>query len=113
MLGVRIAVLRRAAGMSQAELAQKLGISPSAVGMYEQGRRQPSADILAAIANLFGVSIDYLITGKESCQQDSAVLGEVLMDRVTATDKRLEGRQNRPFSRQELAVIFAAMLMDS
>jgi len=59
------------------------------------------------------VSIDYLITGKESSQQDSAVLGEVLMDRVAATDKRLEGRQNRPFSRQELAVIFAAILMDS
>ena len=39
MLGARIAALRRQAGMNQGELAKKLGISPSTVGMYEQGRR--------------------------------------------------------------------------
>ena len=39
MLGIRIAALRREAGMSQAQLAAQLGISPSAMGMYEQGRR--------------------------------------------------------------------------
>ena len=38
MRGARIAALRRQAGMSQAELARLLGVSPSAVGMYEQGR---------------------------------------------------------------------------
>ena len=36
MLGERIAALRRDTGMSQAELAKKLGVSPSTVGMYEQ-----------------------------------------------------------------------------
>ena len=43
MLGARIAALRRQAGMNQGELAKKLGISPSAVGMYEQGRREPNS----------------------------------------------------------------------
>ena len=46
MLGQRIAALRRHMGMSQAELAQRIGVSPSAVGMYEQDRREPS---LAAV----------------------------------------------------------------
>jgi len=112
MLGVRIAALRRSAGLSQAALANELGISTSAVGMYEQGRREPSTEILAAMAKRFGVTIDYLITGQVTDPQDSAVLGDVLLDRVSATDKRLEGRTKRPFSRQELAVLFAAMLMD-
>ena len=52
MLGVRLAALRKAAGMSQAYVAKELKISASAIGMYEQGRRQPSADILAAIRQL-------------------------------------------------------------
>lgn len=53
------------AGMSQLQLAQKLNVSPSTIGMYEQGRRIPALDILIKMANLFGVSLDYLITGRE------------------------------------------------
>ena len=44
MLGARIAALRRDAGWSQAELGKRLQVSASAVGMYEQGRREPSAE---------------------------------------------------------------------
>ena len=40
-MGARIAALRRDAGWSQAELGKRLGVSASAVGMYEQGRREP------------------------------------------------------------------------
>ena len=112
MLGVRIATMRRSLGLSQAELAKSLGISASAVGMYEQGRREPSMEILTTMASLFRVSIDFLVTGKAQGDAEVAALGAVLMDRVAWTDKRLEGHQNRPFSRQELAVLFAAMLMD-
>lgn len=38
-------------------------MSHSAIGMYEQGRREPSIDILIALSNEFGVTLDYLITG--------------------------------------------------
>jgi transcriptional regulator with XRE-family HTH domain len=50
--------------MTQAALAKRLGVSPSAVGMYEQGRREPSYDILIALSREFDVTIDYLITGE-------------------------------------------------
>lgn len=112
MLGARIASLRRAAGMSQAELAQRLKISPSTVGMYEQGRREPALDTLAAMAEIFGVTIDFLVTGKADTGEEQASLDRLLRDRVTVADQRLDSRQTRPFSRQELAVLFAAMLMD-
>ena len=63
MLGTRIAALRREAGLSQRELAAALSVSTSAIGMYEQGRREPSADRIIALSQLFGVSTDYLLTG--------------------------------------------------
>ncbi len=63
MLGKRIALLRQRARLSQRELAAALQVSPSAVGMYEQGRRVPAAELLVAMAALFGVSTDYLLTG--------------------------------------------------
>lgn len=112
MLGARIAALRKAAGMNQSQLAKALKISPSAVGMYEQGRRQPSAEILADIAALFNVTIDFLVTGKPANPQEQLDMTDLLMNRVAITDERLESRCNRPFSRQELAVLFAALLME-
>lgn len=112
MLGARIAALRRDAGMSQAQLANALGISPSAMGMYEQGRREPSIETLVAMAQIFQVSTDYLLTGTPVCGEEAA-LNQLLMDRIAAADQRLDKRSSRPFSRQELAVLFAAMLMES
>ena len=44
-------------------MARRLNISASAVGMYEQGRREPSVDTLVALAKEFGVTVDYLVTG--------------------------------------------------
>ena len=111
MLGARIAALRREAGLNQAELAQRLQISPSAVGMYEQGRREPSADTLVAMAQLFGVSVDYLLTG-QAAEKDQNTLETMLINRITSADRHASQRTERPFSRQELAVLFAAMLMD-
>ena len=65
MLPCRIAQLRRSIGMNQHQLAEKLHLSPSTIGMYEQGRRTPNVDILVQMSQIFNVSLDYLITGKE------------------------------------------------
>ena len=77
MLGERIALLRRRSKLSQRELAAALRVSPSAVGMYEQGRRIPAAELLVAMAALFGVSTDYLLTGV-----DRALLAAALRART-------------------------------
>lgn len=72
MMAQRIVALRKKQHLSQAKFAQMLNISASTEGMYEQGRRTPSVDILVMMAKLFGVSLDYLITGNEySCLQAS------------------------------------------
>lgn len=53
--------LRIAAGLTQEELAQKLGITRSRVGMYETGKREPDFETLELIADFFNVDIDYLL----------------------------------------------------
>lgn len=52
--------LRTREGISQAELAIRLNISPSAIGNYESGTRKPSYEIEEALADYFNVSIDFL-----------------------------------------------------
>ena len=107
MLGIRIAALRREAGMSQAQLAAQLGISPSAMGMYEQGRREPSLHLVGELQ----VSTDYLITGSPRTD-DLPAVEKMLAGRIRGMDKRLEERPDRPFTREELAVLFASLLLD-
>ena len=111
MLGPRIAALRREAGLSQAQLALRLGISPSAMGMYEQGRREPSMETVVAMAKVFRVTTDYLLTGQPA-EQEQQAFQDMLLNRISSADRHLDSRPDRPFSREELAVLFAAMLME-
>mgnify|MGYP005792322911 CR=1 FL=1 len=53
--------LRMASGLTQQELADKLKISRSTIGMYETGAREPDYDTLEQIADFFNVDIDYLL----------------------------------------------------
>lgn len=69
-MGIRIALLRKSIGMSQAELANELHISPSTLGSYEQGRREPSCAMLVSLSKVFHVSVDYLLTGHIDCADD-------------------------------------------
>ena len=53
--------LRTQHKLTQQELATKLGVSRSAIGMYENGEREPDFETLEAIADFFNVDMDYLI----------------------------------------------------
>ena len=58
--------LRTQHKLTQQELATKLGVSRSAIGIYENGEREPDFETLEAIADFFNVDMDYLI-GRSSC----------------------------------------------
>jgi transcriptional regulator with XRE-family HTH domain len=62
----RLKEIRERSKISQSDLSQILNVSPSAVGMWEQGRREPDYATLNALADIFDVSIDYLLGREDS-----------------------------------------------
>ena len=63
MKGLRLA--RMSKGLKQYEAADALGVGHSAYSHYENGIREPSLNTLVKMSELFGVSIDRLITGED------------------------------------------------
>lgn len=57
----RIRILRKENKMNQEEAARLLDLSISSYCRYERGEREPDAPVLWRMADLFGVSIDYLV----------------------------------------------------
>lgn len=53
--------LRKAKGLTQAELSKRIGISRSSISMYESGERMPRPEDLGVIADFFNVDLDYLM----------------------------------------------------
>ena len=86
MLGIRIAILRITKGWSQAELARRIGVSASAVGMYEQGRREPSLGLLVRLAQELGTTTDYLLMGEKP---DSDLSAEPELPSITVRTEAL------------------------
>lgn len=60
-LGERLRRLREDRGWTQTEVADRLNVSSVTVNRYESGERNPGSDMLIALADLFRVSIDYLL----------------------------------------------------
>lgn len=62
-IGIRIAALRKKAGLSQQALAEKLGVSAQAVSKWESGRNLPDIDLFRELAWLFQMTIDSIVEG--------------------------------------------------
>ena len=62
----RLFDLRRQAGLSQEELANLVGVTRQAVQKWEAGTSRPDMDNLVSLAAYFKVSLEYLVTGKET-----------------------------------------------
>lgn len=66
----QLIALRKAAGLSQYELARQLKIGRSALGNYEMGEREPDFETTTKLADYFGVSVDFLM-GREGAKGDA------------------------------------------
>ena len=72
LTGQTIRNLREKKGFTQAELADKLGVSSKAISKWEANKGTPSYEFLPLLAKLFNITIDYLMTGEE--QEEKVVL---------------------------------------
>ncbi|MBE6871761.1 MAG: helix-turn-helix transcriptional regulator [Ruminococcaceae bacterium] len=66
MLCERIYELRRKSGLSQEQLAERVGVSRQSISKWESGVSTPELDKLIALSECFGVTLDELVTAKES-----------------------------------------------
>ena len=111
MLGKRLKELRKSRRLTQQELGEALGISASAIGMYEQGRRDPDHRTLTALCRYFAVSSDYFLMEEQPVKAPpSPELEELIADfrrRLLEQDGLLFN--GMPLSEQDVAMVVSAM----
>lgn len=71
--------LRKNNGLSQEELADKIGVSRQAVSKWERGEASPDTDNLIALANLYNVSLDELI-GRDEVKEKIVIEDTIVID---------------------------------
>ena len=93
----RLYELRKKQGLSQEELAEKLGVSRQAVSKWERSESSPDTDNLIALAQLYGMSLDELIYGekasKEEPKADAAYSDNEEPGENEATDYEYDGEK--------------------
>ena len=84
--GVRMKQLRKHSYLTQEQLAELLNISVSHLGKIEIGSRAPSIDLILALAEQFGVTVDELLRDnrKEKSSQEEVVAKMVLLSEELA-----------------------------
>lgn len=100
-IGSHVRAKRHSLGISQSELARELGVSHQHISRIELGDVTPSPEMLLKLGNRLGVSVDYLLTGRERPPLDAAgaIRSEPLLGK--AAKRHLVGlleelRANRP-----------------
>lgn len=92
--GPRIAALRDKMGLTQEELSGRIGISRAALSHYEKNRREPDFETLTKLADIFRVSIDYLVgrTNHPGSHLDEEVRS--FADQLELSDEEILNRFN-------------------
>jgi len=80
IIGEKILNLRKEKGWSQQEVAKKIGTSGPIIGRYERGEMVPSVEVAKKLADVFGITMDYLVdeTGSVTEIKDRAILERML-----------------------------------
>jgi len=102
--GARLAAYRRAAGLSQKELAELIGEPQQNISYWEQSDKPPRSDILDRLAKVLGVSVEQLVSGKAARGKRGGPVGKA--QKVFEAVSRLPRRQ------QEKIVEFVSALID-
>lgn len=71
--GTMVAAFRKKNGMTQLELAEKMGVTDKAVSKWERDLSFPDIGSIPKLAEIFGVSVDELMQGKTNIAENQAV----------------------------------------
>lgn len=107
-LGEQIQALRKAAGLSQEELGDKLGVARQSVSKWESGSTVPELDKLIAMSKLFGVPVGHLLGIEEEGEPDHE-LTQREMKALEAIAQRLVPAAPEPRKRKKWPYVVAAV----
>lgn len=80
--GWRLENLREKTGYTKKEISLKLGFTANVYGAYERGERRPTLETLIKLADIYDVSLDYLIRGEEYQQKNGVTKNEEKLQSV-------------------------------
>ena len=92
--GSRLKELRRQSGMTQQQLADRIGVTKSVISFYELRERSPSPEVLAKLAYVFHVSTDYLLGLERNRTIDVSGLDEDDINAVEHIVRQLQKKKN-------------------
>ena len=93
ILAERVQALRKQAGLTQIELAEKIGVSKSQYIRYETKDVQPPANIMNKLADALSTSVDYLISGDKNEKAKASLKNSELIQRFKEVDTLPEEEQ--------------------
>ena len=107
-MGDRLAAARERAGLSEAELARKLGVRVKTLTSWEADEREPRSNYLRTLSGVLGVSLIWLLTGEgDGVQGGASVPGrEAVLTEIRALQQAM-GDATRRLQRLERLMIDA------
>ena len=96
-LGEHIKTLRKERGLQQKEVAVEVGIDQSNYSKIENGRREPSVTVLKKLADLFGVSVDYIIEPNEDLPKEVIIEDKTINEKLRLISQLDEEDKNMVF----------------
>lgn len=106
---------RKKLGITQLELAEKLGSSPSAIGMYEQGRRAPGYETLYKICSILNISSQEFFAQNETASDVfniNTTLNSLIDYLNSKKEIALNGKLLSPQKKKGIAYILKLILND-
>lgn len=102
---------REKVGITQAMLAEKLGIASSTIGMYEQGRRSPDFNMLLRLCGILKISIyDFLFENK--ALNISLILKDLIIYLKSNNDVLLNGNVLDKYKKNSIAYVLNLLIND-
>ncbi len=124
IISEKISILRRDSGLSQDELAEKLNVSRQSVSKWESGKALPDSDKVLALAELFGVTTDFLLKDSEdfapaedaaeevvSVESEEALPTENESTDDTAPVPQETAEENKPEGKKKLSKKIIALIV--
>ena len=99
---------RKAAGLTQADVAARLNVSRQAVSRWESGQSKPSTEKLLALAKIYGVSLDWLCS--DASDAGALVQEKNLDERDPVCNSELP-TEDKPKKRKKWAIIIGVIIV--